>query len=210
MPGAQQASYAQPTARMAEWQTRRPQKPLSERACGFKSRSGHVPLSLYVLLCPAQGARQASAPGPAPRPTYPRRRPGHRSTGNLLPACAPKTVARAGISMLCPPHLTRRSAGRVRARFTGGCTTPVALRGKQWAVHPLQYPARSNGLGAIFPASSWLPQLVRTVVSRNGRCGKARGHFGWLFRLALSASSSQPPTAPEPLPLRQRRLPRSH
>ncbi len=28
-------------ARMAEWQTRRPQKPLSERACGFKSRSGH-------------------------------------------------------------------------------------------------------------------------------------------------------------------------
>ena len=28
-------------ARMAEWQTRRPQKPLSERACGFESRSGH-------------------------------------------------------------------------------------------------------------------------------------------------------------------------
>ena len=32
-------------ARMAEWQTRRPQKPLSERACGFESRSGHVVLS---------------------------------------------------------------------------------------------------------------------------------------------------------------------
>ena len=29
-------------ARMAEWQTRRPQKPLSERACGFESRSGHA------------------------------------------------------------------------------------------------------------------------------------------------------------------------
>ena len=32
-------------ARMAEWQTRRPQKPLSERACGFESRSGHGVMS---------------------------------------------------------------------------------------------------------------------------------------------------------------------
>ena len=32
-------------ARMAEWQTRRPQKPLSERACGFESRSGHDVMS---------------------------------------------------------------------------------------------------------------------------------------------------------------------
>ena len=34
-------------ARMAEWQTRRPQKPLSERACGFESRSGHGALSMF-------------------------------------------------------------------------------------------------------------------------------------------------------------------
>src|ERR1700749_3528201 len=44
------ALYALSFARMAEWQTRRPQKPLSERACGFESRSGHAdPLT---RMCP--------------------------------------------------------------------------------------------------------------------------------------------------------------
>src|ERR1700733_4929642 len=42
---------------MAEWQTRRPQKPLSERACGFESRSGHG-------VCPVHTHRRPSQMGP--------------------------------------------------------------------------------------------------------------------------------------------------
>ena len=35
---------------MAEWQTRRTQNPLSERACGFKSHPGHSVLVDTALL----------------------------------------------------------------------------------------------------------------------------------------------------------------
>ena len=140
-----------------------------------------------VCLSVSCSSHAADVPrGPAPGPTYPRRRPGHRSKGNLLPACAPKTEARAGISIVCQPHLTRRSAGRVRVRLTSGCTTPVALRGKHWAVHPLQYRPGSNGLGAIFSVSSRLLQLVRT--SRVPKRPMQRSFR--LFWLALPVSSS--------------------
>ncbi len=50
-------------ARMAERQTRRPQKPLSERACGFESRSGHPPAMWPVHAGPHPGSRHAKVAG---------------------------------------------------------------------------------------------------------------------------------------------------
>ena len=37
-------------ARVAEWQTRRTQNPLSERVCGFDSRLGHFALMMIRTL----------------------------------------------------------------------------------------------------------------------------------------------------------------
>src|SRR4051794_2234356 len=47
-----------PPAQVAEWQTRRSQKPLSSRACGFESRPGHYELERH--LAAALAARFAA------------------------------------------------------------------------------------------------------------------------------------------------------
>ena len=58
-------------ARMAEWQTRRPQKPLSERACGFESRSGHARMGradpAHLVLSGSDGAPDCVWPAVALR-----------------------------------------------------------------------------------------------------------------------------------------------
>ena len=108
------------TARMAEWQTRRPQKPLSERACGFKSRSGH---SLH-LLPQAQVSASDRRDRTRPRVRWvtswsqlcrPSRRRRPRPTSRR-----PRTGDRSVLAQAPPSRWAMRSNCSGRQRWPGG------------------------------------------------------------------------------------------
>ncbi len=125
-----------PLARVAEWQTRRTQNPLSERACGFESHLGHNSLDLSPTSKAKQSRSRDSSPAAATS-----------IEGHGFPPCELWPAAHAADDDEdCSTDLETEGESAARALLGDACTLQRVA-----TVHGLQHKAQSDatlrGLG---------------------------------------------------------------